>query len=168
MVGELVDGTLEEGFEIAIGEETAKREVARGAVGREGAVVRHLGHMVAAHGDVKPKLPVGAHERELVGVALVVEKLGEVGLVPFHVPHMDERYALSEMTRNAFESLKFRVSGFKLRIPVPRSPVPVPRSPFPVPSINLKFAWQKVTAFDGDGQSAYARSYASTLPNMRA
>ena len=44
--------------------------------------------MVAADGNIESYLAVGAHKRELVSIALVVEKLGEVGLVTFYVPTM--------------------------------------------------------------------------------
>ena len=61
--------------------------------------------MVAANGNIEPEFAVGAHKRELVRIALVVEKLGEVFLCPFHVSDMDERDALSKMPCSIGESL---------------------------------------------------------------
>jgi hypothetical protein len=60
--------------------------------------------VVAANGNIEPELAVGAHKRELVSIALVVEKLGEVGLVTFHIPNMDERDSLSEVSCRISES----------------------------------------------------------------
>ena len=90
---------MEEGLEIAVGEETTECEVAGRPFWRERAVIGHLRHMVAAHRHVKPQFAVGAHQGELIRIALIMEKLGEI------------------LLRN----------------------------------INLKFAWQKVMAFDGEG-----------------
>ena len=47
----------------------------------------------------------GGISGKLVRIALVVEKLGEVGLVTFHVSDMDERDSLSKMPRSIGESL---------------------------------------------------------------
>ena len=66
---------------------------------------------------------------------------------------MDERDALSEVSRGIFESYDFCRKGRRGRkvfvlfaFFVAKT---IPRSPFP--NINLKFAWQKVTAFEGEG-----------------
>ena len=90
---------------MSIGEEAAKGEVTGSAIGRKNAVVCHLRHVVAADRNVESDFAIGAHQRKLVCIALVVEKLREVGLVTFHVSDMDERDSLSKMPRSIGERL---------------------------------------------------------------
>ena len=61
--------------------------------------------MVAANGNIEPEFAVDAHKRELVRIALVVEELGEVGLVTFYVPNVNERDALAKMPCGIFKCL---------------------------------------------------------------
>ena len=88
---------MEESLEVAIGEETTEREVAGRPFWRERAVIGHLRHMVAAHRHVKPQFAIGAHQGELIRIALVMEKLGEILLRPLHIAHVDEGDTLAEM-----------------------------------------------------------------------
>ena len=61
--------------------------------------------MVAADRNVESDFAIGAHQRKLVCIALVVEKLCEVLLRPFYVAHMDERDSLAKMPRGIFKCL---------------------------------------------------------------
>ena len=92
--------SLEQCPQVAVCEEAAHIEISGNCVLDQLAVTLHLRHMVAAHRHIKPDLPVGAHQGELIGVALIMEKFREVGLVAFDIAHMDEGDALSKVTRN--------------------------------------------------------------------
>ncbi len=97
---------MKERLEVTIGEKAAQGEVTGRPFWRERAVIGHFRHMVAAHRHIKPQFTVGAHQGELIRIALIVEKLGEIFLRPFHITYMDERDALAEVTCNAFESVE--------------------------------------------------------------
>ena len=95
--------SLQKSLQVSVCKEAAEREVAGRAFGRQVAVVGHFGDMVAADWNIKPEFAVNAHQGELVGVALVVEELGEVLLRPLHVADMDERYPLAKVASDVGE-----------------------------------------------------------------
>ena len=90
--------SLEQCLQVAVCEEAAHIEIAGDRVLNQLAVAFHLRHMIAADGHIEPQLAVGTHQLKLVGVALIVEQLREVGLVAFNIAHMNKSDALSEMT----------------------------------------------------------------------
>ena len=96
----LATSPFEQRLEIAVGEKTSHVEIAGDRVFNQLAVAFHLRHVISADRDIKTDFAIGTHKRKLVGVALIVEKLHEVGLVVFNIPYVDEGDALSEVTRN--------------------------------------------------------------------
>ena len=92
--------SFKKSFQIAVGEETAHVEIAGNRVLNQLAIAFHLRHMISADRHIETQLAVGTHQLKLVGVALIMEKLSEVGLVSFNIAHMDEGNALSKVARN--------------------------------------------------------------------
>ena len=96
----LATSPFEKRLEIAVGEKAPHVEIAGDRVFNQLAVAFHLRYVVAAYRHVKAKRTVGAHQRKLVCISLIMEKLREVCLVAFNIPYMDEGDALPEVTRN--------------------------------------------------------------------
>ena len=93
--------SLEQCLQVTVCEETAHIEIAGDCIFNQLAVAFHLRHIIAADGHIETDFAIGTHQRKLVGVALIMEKLREVGLVAFNIAHMDEGDALSEVTRKS-------------------------------------------------------------------